>query len=103
MHRRARFAALLALMLLLSVTGQAFASDIHWTYEGDTGPQHWGELSPEFAACSSGVEQSPIDLDSTAESNPADLQFAYQASPLTIVNNGHTIQVNYDEGSTLAG
>ena len=101
MRGRRRFVLLLVLMLLLSVTGQAFASDIHWTYEGEAGPEHWGELSPEFEACSSGIEQSPIDLDSTADANPADLQFAYQASPLTIVNNGHTIQVNYDEGSTL--
>jgi carbonic anhydrase len=101
MFRKPQVALLLALMLLLSATGQVFAEDVHWSYEGEDGPAHWGDLSPEFAACAAGMEQSPIYLASMAEANPADLKFAYQSSPLTIVNNGHTVQVNYAEGSTL--
>ena len=33
-----------------------------WSYEGDTGPQSWATLYPEFASCGSGTRQSPIDL-----------------------------------------
>ncbi|MBW7882941.1 MAG: carbonic anhydrase family protein [Caldilineaceae bacterium] len=81
--------------------GVAWASDIHWSYGGDTGPEYWGDLSPEFATCSSGTEQSPIDIASAAPLNPADLVFSYEPSALTVVNNGHTIQANYDPGSTF--
>ena len=74
---------------------------VHWSYEGDTGPEHWGTLSPDFAACAKGVEQSPVDIPANAPLNPADITFSYQPSAVTIFNNGHTIQVNYDPGSSL--
>jgi len=73
----------------------------HWSYEGEAGPEHWGELSPDWALCSTGMEQSPVDIPSGAELNPADITFGYDPSQLTILNNGHTIQVNYDPGSTI--
>ena len=107
LHERARttfVAVVTSIVLLLSLTGVAFAQDghdIHWGYEGESGPEHWGDLSPDYATCADGMEQSPIDIASTTESNPADLEFSYQPSALTIVNNGHTIQANYDEGSSL--
>lgn len=73
----------------------------HWGYEGMSGPDHWGELSPDWALCSEGTEQSPVDIPSSAPVNPGDITFGYDPSQLTIVNNGHTIQVNYDPGSTI--
>jgi carbonic anhydrase len=74
---------------------------IHWTYEGAEGPEHWGELSPDFALCATGTEQTPIDIPSTAPVNPADIEFNYQPTALNIFNNGHTVQVNYDPGSSI--
>ena len=42
---------------LLAFAGVAAASGpVHWTYEGEEGPEHWGELSHDFAACSEGME-----------------------------------------------
>jgi len=73
----------------------------HWSYTGATGPAHWSELDKAFSACQSGHLQSPIDIRT---SKPADLpaiQFAYQPTPLHIVNNGHTIQLNYAPGSFI--
>jgi len=82
--------------------GAALAQEgVHWSYEGDTGPEHWGTLSPDFAACAKGVEQSPVDIPANAPLNAADLTFSYQPSAVAIFNNGHTIQVNYDPGSSL--
>ncbi len=73
-----------------------------WGYTGETGPARWGDLSPEFAACKDGVSQSPIDLSGDTETKPHDLAFRYTPTPLDVVNNGHTIQVSYVPGSTLA-
>ena len=66
---------------------------VTWGYAGDIGPAQWGDLSPAFAACKLGESQSPIDLTSDTVAKPHDLEFRYASSPLEIVNNGHTIQV----------
>ena len=74
---------------------------IHWGYEGDMGPNHWGQLSEEFIACEAGKNQSPINLRSTIESDLKALRFNYAKVPLRVVNNGHTVQVDYREGSDM--
>nr|WP_290665872.1 carbonic anhydrase family protein [Ardenticatena sp.] len=76
-----------------------------WGYDGEQGPAYWGQLSPDYATCATGREQSPIDIPAWAPVNQPDLQFVYQSTPLTIVNNGHTVKVAYGEGSfmTLEG
>ncbi|MBI5560006.1 MAG: carbonic anhydrase family protein [Deltaproteobacteria bacterium] len=74
----------------------------HWGYEGEAGPNRWGELSPEFAVCSEGRTQSPIDITTGTEKDLKDLEFKYNKnSSLDIVNNGHTVMVNYEGGSAL--
>jgi len=83
-------------------TSPAFASsDVHWSYSGHGGPEHWGELKPEFDTCTSGKQQSPIDLAQANTVGQIAVSAAYKAAPLTILNNGHTVQVNFPAGSTL--
>jgi carbonic anhydrase len=45
-------------------TGPAYPA---WSYEGETGPGQWADLSVDYAACA-GDQQSPIDL--TGASSP---------------------------------
>ncbi|HSL45070.1 MAG TPA: carbonic anhydrase family protein [Anaerolineales bacterium] len=73
----------------------------HWTYEGEEGPAHWGELDPSYAVCATGQNQSPIDIADPAEQDLPNISFHYQPSKLNILNNGHTVQVNYDAGSYI--
>jgi carbonic anhydrase len=74
----------------------------HWTYEGEEGPEHWGELDPDYASCSGGTQQSPIDVSKTNGADIANIEFSYQpVSPLHLINNGHTLQVNIPEGSSI--
>ena len=89
------------LFFCLAVTPVGASDPVHWGYDGDVGPEHWGALSPDFAACAEGREQSPVDIPATAPVNPPELRFDYRPSELNIVNNGHSIQVNYEPGSTL--
>jgi len=76
----------------------------HWSYSGATGPQAWGQLNPEFAACATGKRQSPINIEeSYTLQGPAEpLQFNYMPSNGTVVNNGHTIQVDVQGSNTLS-
>ncbi|MFN8422149.1 MAG: carbonic anhydrase family protein [Anaerolineae bacterium] len=101
MFRKFAFAALAAAALSASSAHAALASDpAHWSYAGETGPDHWGALESDFGTCASGQEQSPIDIPSASTLNSTGLSFQYAAGPLTIVNNGHTIQVNVPAGSS---
>jgi carbonic anhydrase len=80
---------------------EGHVDDHAWGYHGDLGPDHWGEI-PGNMQCSDGLAQSPVALMSglAAEDLP-DLAHAYQPSGVSIVNNGHTLQYNYDPGSVL--
>ena len=73
----------------------------HWSYEGEAGPDHWGDLAADYATCSTGTHQSPVDILAPESQALTDIQFNYNPSALTIKNNGHTIQVDYAEGSSI--
>src|SRR5262249_39002797 len=63
--------------------------------------EKWAELDPANAVCSAGSQQSPIDIAAILRAQLPPLKIAWGKSADTIVNNGHTIQVNFAEGSTL--
>ena len=73
----------------------------HWSYEGKEDPKHWGELDSAFASCKMGHNQSPIDIRHPVLANLPELKFDYKTVPLSIIDNGHTIMINYAPGSTL--
>lgn len=75
-------------------------TEAHWSYEDETGPEHWATLSTGHPDCA-GNHQSPIDLTAAGAQDLANLVFQYQPSAITIVNNGHTVQVSYDSGSSI--
>lgn len=85
--------------------GHGHGKSVHWGYTGDEGPVHWGELAPEFEACAKGKEQSPIDIKGGAAEDLPAIEFGYKPTHIKVINNGHTIQVNYDGDShiTLGG
>jgi carbonic anhydrase len=76
--------------------------DVHWSYEGEGAPANWGKLSSEFATCDTGHRQSPIDIRDGIRVDLEPIQFDYKRSQFRIVDNGHTIQVNVGEGSTMS-
>ena len=100
-----RIGSVIATGLTLATSAAALAGEAHhhWSYGGDTGPSHWAVLDPKFSACGNGKRQSPIDIrahDVHGRVLPP-LQFDYRPSPLHIIDNGHSIQVDVDPGSSL--
>ena len=74
---------------------------IHWGYEGEGGPENWGDLNSDYEVCGTGMEQSPIDLTDAELMDLENIGFSYRESAINILNNGHTIQIKYDEGSSI--
>ena len=85
---------------LASIPSQAALAS-RWSYGGETGSDFWGEIDPDFATCTVGKAQSPINIESAVSENISNLQLNYQDTPLKIINNGRTIRVDYQPGSTL--
>lgn len=77
--------------------------EAHWAYEGEYGPQAWGKLKPEYKLCAAGKRQSPIAIrdDFTLQGPAEPIQFKYQPSTGSVVNNGHTIQVDLEGDNTI--
>ncbi|WP_238947600.1 carbonic anhydrase [Caldimonas brevitalea] len=90
-------------MTLAAPTASATPPDAapHWHYTGPAGPAAWAQLDPQFAACSTGRLQSPIDIRDATPAPLPPLEFGYGSISPAIVNNGHTVQVNVPPGHVL--
>jgi carbonic anhydrase len=84
-----------------AATAQEHKAGPHWGYTGEASPENWGGLDPAFATCKTGQHQSPIDITETEKAKLDAIDFHYQASPLKVIDNGHTIQVSYAPGSFI--
>lgn len=83
-------------------SGKAQAKhSVHWSYEGEGGPGEWGRLEADFAKCYLGKAQSPVNIAKPAPKKIAAITFNYQPSKFDVVNNGHTVQLNYESGSFM--
>ncbi len=69
-----------------------------WSYEGDLGPDYWGE---RFAMCARGRNQSPINIAGPMLRVKYELIQDYRPGQLAIVNDGRTLQVNVQPGSRM--
>ena len=72
----------------------------HWSYEENL--NEWGALDVRYELCGEGKEQSPIDIKAETEQKDVAITFEYKESLLRMVNNGHTVEVNYKNGSFIS-
>ena len=73
----------------------------HWGYTDDTGPAFWGKLNPDYILCEDGTSQSPINFDTVTQVDLANVAIFYEPSKVKFINNGHTVEGVYGEGSYI--
>ncbi|NDP58534.1 MAG: carbonic anhydrase family protein [Oxalobacteraceae bacterium] len=73
----------------------------HWDYEGENGPLRWGRLNPAWSQCDSGKRQSPIDIRDGIRVDLEPIYVDYKPARFSVLDNGHTIQVNMGAGNTI--
>lgn len=84
--------------LALATAPFSWAHDVHWSYQS---PDQWADISSDFAICKSGHNQSPVDIRHLVKGQLAPLELEYQARQQSIINNGHTIQINVQDGDQI--
>ncbi|KAA8544081.1 hypothetical protein F0562_021742 [Nyssa sinensis] len=100
------FCSILIVLVLLSVScpeaSQEVEDETEFSYKegGDNGPEHWGEIHPEWSLCGNGAMQSPIDLlNERVEvvSYLGRLKRNYKPSNATLINRGHDIMLKWTD------
>lgn len=106
--------AILATALITFFCNVSYAAEgvttepTNWSYSN---AEHWGTLDPKYKLCESGKEQSPINIKDAVPRSDNSLKFSYTPAPIriiddglttlnilghkTIINDGHTIQLNF--------
>lgn len=103
--------SILVLLLLLQPTtikAQEVEDEREFDYTkgSEMGPEHWGDLHPEWMACKNGTMQSPIDMSNQrVELVPSSKRIRrnYKPQNATVNNRGHDIMLQWegDAGSIM--
>ena len=80
------------------------STQIHWSYAGESSPEHWAEL--ENCSECGGKSQSPVNIieNETVFANSGDnLKVFYSPNTLLtkVENNGHSIQFDFETGDSI--
>ncbi|MEH6403416.1 MAG: carbonic anhydrase family protein, partial [Sneathiella sp.] len=96
---------ILSTFLFATLYVASFAQTSHaseWGYSGETGPTHWGDLSPEYATCAKGKNQSPVDIRDPYNYDHAPIKFDYDHLGNNVYFGGHGLVINFESaGFTL--
>ena len=81
------------------------SSPVEWGYSGAGAPEHWASLSPDFAACANGKQQSPVDITGYVAGNLGPISCDFGEAEATLHNDGRQVSAEYEPGnvSTLGG
>lgn len=72
-----------------------------WSYEGESGPQNWGELNSEYSLCKTGAEQSPVDLKYKKPKTDRGIGFSYQSTSVKVIDDGRTVRLLFPSGNHI--
>lgn len=86
------------LLFTVIFTSTSIWAGADWDYKT---PAQWSQLSENYQACS-GLNQSPINIQNTVEAELKPLKFNYNSTAKSVQHHGHTIQVDFHQGASLA-
>ncbi|WP_167555308.1 carbonic anhydrase [Gottfriedia acidiceleris] len=88
----------------LNKSSVSAAGNKEWSYTGKTGPNYWSSINKEYALCSNGKQQSPVNIDQTIKKSlPLGINYHYdlfkiERSHYTVkfipVNHSNSINLN---------
>ena len=78
---------------------QESARPVHWSYSGENGPANWASLSPVYALCGNGQNQSPINIIKSDAKGGATWKLDYKTTSLRIAHTEHMDDI-IDNGHT---
>ncbi|KAJ0970378.1 hypothetical protein J5N97_023255 [Dioscorea zingiberensis] len=88
---------LLVTQVLLTHSNASTEEEFSYLESSPKGPQHWGDLSKDWAACGNGLMQSPIDLaGEKVDKGLGKLNVNYKAANATLMNRGHDIMLQWE-------
>ncbi|UFH58256.1 carbonic anhydrase [Sulfurovum mangrovi] len=107
---------LIASMWLVGCNNESVVQDeeieVHFSYDGETGPDYWGSLKEEWSTCDNGLDitkvvegephQSPVDFYDAVPADPSFTLDYNKSIAFKMENNGHSVQFNVEEGSPKA-
>jgi carbonic anhydrase len=76
-------------------------SHTHWGYAGLGAPENWSKIKPGYSLCGNGKRQSPIDIRGGIKVDLEPIKFDYKQTEFRVIDNGHTVQVEVGEGSSI--
>lgn len=93
-----------ASLLTLLISSAAVAKDDNhqeheWGYMGAKAAHSWWKLKDEYKLCGIGKMQSPINVIPNLSAKLPEIRLDYNPTRIDLLNNGHTIQLNYEKGS----
>lgn len=98
-----RLIAIAAVAVLAGVQPAVPAGDA-WSYDGEHGPDHWGDLSEDFQACGQGQQQSPVNLTGAVQAFVPRIELHWTESSWAVTHTDHTLQLeSADPGYILLG
>ncbi|PWA77344.1 alpha carbonic anhydrase 7 [Artemisia annua] len=98
------FIALFIIFCVPLALSQEVDDEHEFTYDVNSpnGPDHWGEIHPEWSMCNQGDMQSPIDLTHKrvqTTSKLGRLDRDYKPSNATLINRGHDMMLRWIRGA----
>ncbi|PGZ84982.1 carbonic anhydrase family protein, partial [Bacillus sp. AFS029533] len=83
----------------------ATARNEDWSYTGKTGPNYWSSINKKYALCSTGKQQSPVNIDQAIKKS-LPLGINYHNDLFKIEKSQYTVKfipVNHSNSINLNG
>ena len=78
----------------------AETESVKWSYSGADGPENWGSLSPDYAACDAS-SQTPINIVDPASATSPEPTISYSKGAVEQFNNGHSVEATAAAGNSI--